>query len=147
MGYGSRAIQALTGFYNGELYDIGTENIEFDRDDLNDSGPSPGSKLQDEKIAVRSVESMPPLLQRLAERKPEQLDYLGVSFGLTRELLRFWRRSGFVPLYASQKANALTGEYSFVVLKMLASSVAQDVSWLSSFAAGESTNLFSPESI
>ena len=135
MGYGSRAIEALTGFYNGELYDIGTEDAaEVDSESLEQSS---GSKLNDERIAVRSVESMPPLLQRLAERRPEQLDYLGVSFGLTRELLRFWRRSGFVPLYASQKANTLTGEYSFVVLKMLASSVAQDSSWLSSFAAGE----------
>jgi tRNA(Met) C34 N-acetyltransferase TmcA len=32
---------------------------------------------------------MPPLLQRLTERKPENLDYLGVSYGLTSQLLRF----------------------------------------------------------
>lgn len=31
---------------------------------------------------------MPPLLQRLTERKPESLDYLGVSYGLTPQLLR-----------------------------------------------------------
>ena len=31
---------------------------------------------------------MPPLLQRLSERKPENLDYLGVSYGLTPSLLR-----------------------------------------------------------
>jgi hypothetical protein len=31
---------------------------------------------------------MPPLLQRLTERKPENLDYLGVSYGLTSQLLR-----------------------------------------------------------
>ena len=32
---------------------------------------------------VRSATAMPPLLQRLSERRPEQLDYLGVSYGLT----------------------------------------------------------------
>lgn len=31
---------------------------------------------------------MPPLLQRLTERKPESLDYLGVSYGITPQLLR-----------------------------------------------------------
>lgn len=78
---------------------------------------------------------MPPLLQRLSERKPETLDYLGVSFGLTKDLLRFWKKMGFMPLYASQKENALTGEYTFVMLKSLASGVAQSEEWLSSFAA------------
>lgn len=32
---------------------------------------------------------MPPLLQNLTERKPENLDYLGVSYGLTPQLLRY----------------------------------------------------------
>ena len=38
---------------------------------------------------VRSVSSMPPLLRRLSERKPEALDYIGVSYGLTPQLLRY----------------------------------------------------------
>jgi hypothetical protein len=37
---------------------------------------------------VRAPTAMPPLLQRLTERKPETLDYLGVSYGLTPPLLR-----------------------------------------------------------
>lgn len=84
---------------------------------------------------------MPPLLQRLSERKPEQLDYLGVSFGLTRELLRFWKRAGFTPLYASQKENSLTGEYTFVMLRALLNNVAQAEPWLSAFAQGVSIRL------
>ena len=32
---------------------------------------------------------MPPLLQRLSERRPEALDYLGVSYGITPQLLRY----------------------------------------------------------
>jgi N-acetyltransferase 10 len=82
---------------------------------------------------------MPPLLQRLSERKPEALDYLGVSFGLTKELLRFWKKLGFMPLYASQKENALTGEHTFVMLRGLLSNVAQADGWLSAFAQGVSS--------
>ena len=80
---------------------------------------------------------MPPLLQRLSERNPENLDYLGVSFGLTKDLLRFWKRLGFTPLYASQKENSLTGEYTFVMIRGLLSNVAQADGWLSAFADGE----------
>lgn len=79
---------------------------------------------------------MPPLLQRMSERKPESLDYLGVTFGLTKDLLRFWKRCSFVPLYASQKENDLTGEYTFVMLKGLSSNVAQSDGWLASFSQG-----------
>jgi len=152
MGYGARAIEALNSFYSGELF-----NIDDVPEDLGESfaeaaqvGPvsctarkgrvkadRQDASLQSDTIAVRSADKMPPLLQRLSERKPEQLDYLGVSFGLTKELLRFWKRSGFVPLYASQKENSLTGEYTFVMLRGLLSNVAQADGWLSAFAQGE----------
>jgi N-acetyltransferase 10 len=39
-------------------------------------------------ISIRAPTAMPPLLLRLTERKPESLDYLGVSYGLTSPLLR-----------------------------------------------------------
>ena len=94
------------------------------------------TSLKSDTIAIRSADRMPPLLQRLSERKPEALDYLGVSFGLTRDLLRFWKRCGFTPLYASQKENELTGEYSFVMLRGLSSHFAQADGWLSSFSQG-----------
>ncbi len=77
---------------------------------------------------------MPPLLQRLSERKPEQLDYLGVSYGLTKDLLRFWKRAGYVPLYIRQTSNDLTGEHTCVMLKTLDSTVAGSQQWLSAFA-------------
>jgi N-acetyltransferase 10 len=44
--------------------------------------------LKTDHPKVRAPEAMPPLLQRLSERKPESLDYLGVSYGLTPQLLR-----------------------------------------------------------
>ena len=99
---------------------------------------------------------MPPLLQRLTERKPENLDYLGVSYGLTPQLLRyvyilqdtfvallisvamirFWKRAGYVPLYIRQTTSELTGEHACVMVRGLNSSVESELDWLGEFAQG-----------
>lgn len=57
---------------------------------------------------------------RLEERSAEELDYLGVSFGLTLELLKFWKKAGFAPVYVRQTTNDLTGEHTTIMLKPLA---------------------------
>lgn len=44
----------------------------------------------------------PPLLSKLTEVPPEHLDYLGVSFGMTAELFKFWSTNGFAPVYVRQ---------------------------------------------
>jgi len=94
--------------------------------------------LLEEHIGPRK--NLPPLLLKLSERKPEKLDYLGVSYGLTQELLRFWKRCGFTPTYLRQTANDLTGEHSTVMLKILNQSEDEQVlqkdistSWLPLF--------------
>lgn len=60
---------------------------------------------------------MPPLLARLLERPVEKLDYFGVSFGLTLNLLKFWKRLSFVPVYLRQGVNDLTGEHTCIMLQ------------------------------
>jgi tRNA(Met) C34 N-acetyltransferase TmcA len=42
-----------------------------------------------------------------------------VSYGLTQDLLRFWKKCGFVPTYLRQTANDLTGEHSNIVLRLV----------------------------
>jgi N-acetyltransferase 10 len=95
---------------------------------------------------------MPPLLQRLAERKPENIDYLGVSFGLTSQLLRFalsafrstfphvihrfWKRGGYVPLYIRQTQSELTGEHTIVMVRGLKSSTDEELGWLGELSNG-----------
>lgn len=56
--------------------------------------------LLGEKILPRT--NLPPLLIHLRERHPEKLCYIGVSFGATRELFRFWRKHNFLPFYIGQ---------------------------------------------
>jgi hypothetical protein len=42
---------------------------------------------------------MKPLLKKLSEVRPVNLHYLGVSFGMTKELFRFWKKNSYFPVY------------------------------------------------
>lgn len=90
--------------------------------------------LQTDKIGIRDAAKMPPLLQRLSERQPEKLDYLGVSYGITPLLFKFWKRAGYVPLYMRQTQNELTGEHTCVMLRGLNSNKDETAVWLGAFS-------------
>lgn len=68
------------------------------------------------KEVIAPKKKIPTLLKRLVERPPEAIDYIGTSYGLTKDLLRFWKSLKFVPLYVGQKSNDLTGEHSCIML-------------------------------
>ncbi|KAL3316606.1 N-acetyltransferase 10, partial [Cichlidogyrus casuarinus] len=55
-----------------------------------------------EKFLAKKTESLPPLLSRLSERPAEKLHYLGVAFGATPSLIRFWKRAAYIPVYLRQ---------------------------------------------
>lgn len=99
MGYGSRALDLLEKYYEAHMIDVDEEEGDQHR-------PGAGLRIVDEET-VSSVSSKDQssknrklrLLWKLSERKPERLDYLGTSFGITGPLLKFWKKSGFVPVY------------------------------------------------
>ncbi|XP_016937181.2 RNA cytidine acetyltransferase [Drosophila suzukii] len=115
MGYGKRAIQLLKDYYARKhtnledgpaaSQDVGKGIEEVEEEELS---------LLKEQIRPRS--RIPTLLQRLHERLPERVDYIGTSYGLTSDLLKFWKSAGFVPVYLSQKSNELTAEHSCIML-------------------------------
>src|SRR5699024_10724707 len=130
MGYGSRALELLIDFYEGkftslseDLSDPQEEMVRVTDAELNESN------LLDDNVHVRDIRSMPPLFSKLSERRPDALDYVGVSYGLTPSLHKFWKRSSFVPVYLRQTPNELTGEHSCVMLRGL-STGSSDISWL-----------------
>ncbi|KAF9254986.1 DUF699-domain-containing protein [Marasmius fiardii PR-910] len=134
MGYGSRALQALNEFYSGDYVNL--DEVEKAEEQYPDPGIiEPSTSLSTDKPTVRSANAMPPLLQRLSEIKPAQLDYLGVSYGLTGPLLRFWKRLGYVPLYIRHTASDLTGEHTCVMVRGLNSTPEGELEWLGEFAA------------
>eukprot|EP01094_Clydonella_sp_ATCC50884_P023746 TRINITY_DN576_c0_g1_i7.p2 TRINITY_DN576_c0_g1~~TRINITY_DN576_c0_g1_i7.p2 ORF type:complete len:147 (+),score=26.55 TRINITY_DN576_c0_g1_i7:427-867(+) len=100
MGYGSRALDLLSQYFEGELSAVDDTPRALERPRA--PPPSDGSTLLTEKIAPR--QHLPPLLQDLSSRPPEHLHYIGSSFGVTLPLFRFWSRAGYHPLYAGQTA-------------------------------------------
>lgn len=100
MGYGSKALDLLTDFYEGKFADL-SENTKSSGEEtikrVTDVELTNASLLDDD-IKVRNIKDMPALFARLSERRPDRLDYIGVSYGLTRPLLNFWKRSSFAPV-------------------------------------------------
>eukprot|EP00743_Colponemidia_sp_Colp-15_P004675 GILK01005037.1.p1 GENE.GILK01005037.1~~GILK01005037.1.p1 ORF type:complete len:1046 (-),score=256.41 GILK01005037.1:107-3244(-) len=118
MGYGQRAMELLTRYYQGEITGL-NEDEEMDEQttDSKSKTANGSADLSTEKLKPRGHRK--PLLQRLSERRPEKMHYIGVSYGLTENLFKFWKKSGFEPVYVRQTANDLTGEHTCIMLKPL----------------------------
>ena len=129
MGYGSRALQLLERFYRGELVSPSPDDLEDDPEDLQqrDTTPATGGDLMNEVIKPRA--QLKPLLTKLSDLRPPRLDWIGVSFGLTSSLFKFYRRLQYLPVYLRQTTNDITGEHSTIMLK----SLVNDATWLNEF--------------
>ncbi|XP_057528601.1 RNA cytidine acetyltransferase 1 [Amaranthus tricolor] len=119
LGYGSVAVELLTRYFEGHLTSISESEDELNVDETPVSIVEAAQKISllEEKIKPRA--NLPPLLVHLRERRAEKLHYLAVSFGLTLDLFRFWRKHKFVPFYIGSIPNAVTGEHTCMVLKAL----------------------------
>lgn len=129
MGYGSKALELLVDFYEGKFANLSEDGDQFLEETITRVTDEElgNSSLLDDDIKVRDIRKMPPLFSKLSERKPDHLDYVGVSYGLTQPLHRFWKRATFAPVYLRQTANELTGEHTCVMIRPLGSG--EDVSW------------------
>lgn len=134
MGYGSQSLRLLVDFYEGRIALMNESEPHQEETMVRVTDAElESSTLQTDSIKVRDIGSMPPLFSRLSERRPQSLDYLGVSYGLTPQLHKFWKRAEFAPVYLRQTPNELTGEHSCVMIRSLASG-ANDRAWLGAFA-------------
>lgn len=129
MGYGARALFLLKQYYEFKIPSIEENILEVQEEIENVETEEVG--LLEEQIEPRK--KLPPLLLMLSERVPEKLDYIGVSYGLTEPLLKFWKRAGFVPVYLRQTTNDITGEHTCIMLNMVNSDEDVDKQWLTSF--------------
>ena len=122
MGYGTKAIELLIAHFQGdfqtEVLDVGVYGNEGSVETASDStSKEEGGGLQQEEITQKAT--LPPLLVPVSELPTEQLNWLGVSYGLTPELLNFWSRQMFKMCYIRQSTNDLTGEHSVIMLRQL----------------------------
>ena len=95
--------------------------------------PTNVSSTNDDEINVKSSKSAAPLLVKLEERPAEKLDYIGVSFGLTSDLFRFWKKRSMRPVYIRQSANDITGEHSCIMLKTISTLPDSQSDWCRQF--------------
>lgn len=56
-----------------------------------------GAVLKDERLKPKK--KLKPILQKLSERVPVPVHYLGTSFGVTKELFNFWKKNRLEPVY------------------------------------------------
>lgn len=126
MGYGSRAIKLLQEYYSGKMIDLGEKSVEEPIQDIT-GVPDEDLNILSERIGKLNIcleilttglhvtciqiysqlcliiavprKNLPPLLLKLTERSPEVLHYIGVSYGVTLPLLKFWKRAGYLPVY------------------------------------------------
>lgn len=129
MGYGSRALHLLKQYYEFKIPCLKENETMKEEIEMNVDSDTAG--LLEEFIEPRN--KLSPLLLKLSERRPEHLDYLGVSFGLTENLLKFWKRAGYVPVYVRQTTNDLTGEHSCIMLHILNTSLYKENQWLEAY--------------
>jgi len=66
--------------------------------------------------AVRSRGLGSKLLSEIRAEFAEGVDWLGVGYGATPELVRFWARNGYDAVHLATSRNATSGEYSVVML-------------------------------
>ncbi|KAG8191247.1 hypothetical protein JTE90_003260 [Oedothorax gibbosus] len=101
MGYGSQALQFLQEFYEGKL-------INLDETCMDESS-SLGDGLN------RNSSSDSSFLQKLTEVQSDSVEYILVSCNLVSDLLRFWKKVGFVPVFISDKKNSEETHTLFMV--------------------------------
>lgn len=143
MGYGTIAIQQLIDYYKGKFTSLEEQTCNGDnpsKEDVENNMDVDDDAIEmvdDQELGLlkeqlRPKQRIPVLLKRLSERRAEYIDYVGVSFGLTKQLLKFWKALGFIPIYLSQKSNDLTGEHTCIAIHNIsAQNQLENNDWLS----------------
>ena len=119
-GYGTRALELLHKYYDGLMIDL--DNIKTDEsEEIYGKEEIVNEETKDGLLSesIKQRKGLPPILQKLSERKPLSIQYMGTSFGITPELYNFWTKNQYVPLYIRQTSNDLTGEHTCILVKPL----------------------------
>jgi N-acetyltransferase 10 len=133
MGYGTRALQLLSEFYEGKIINLNEEenagdnyinNNKNNEKDIknnsnNNSNNNKNSKENLMKEEIKPKKKLKPLLSRLQDIRPPKVFYIGTAFGLTKELYSFWRKNNYFPFYIKMTENDITGEHTCILIKPL----------------------------
>lgn len=115
LGYGSRAVELLSKFFDGTLQGKNLVTLESIMNiDKTDAQPDQNEKTSNE---LAPKKSLAPLLKPVEEVKPIKINYISVSFGLTRQLYNFWAKNEFQPFCVKLSRNEITGEHNCMIIK------------------------------
>ena len=115
MGYGSRALQILSQFYEGKIVNL--NEVNCNSNDTENKSSINNANLQTELLKPKK--KLKPLLSCLSDVKPSFVHWIGTAFGLTKELFNFWKKNDFHPVYLKLSENDITGEHSCIMMKPL----------------------------
>ena len=111
----------LIKYYEGQLTDADAENLVDEAEQFKLSEAPKFEQgthgIKDEELKPKK--NMKPILQKLSERRPVPVHYIGTSFGVTKELLKFWTKNKLESVYVRQTANELTGEHTCLMIRPL----------------------------
>ena len=112
MGYGSRAMDLMRQFFKNELGGLNAKVTwsSFCSSEVNTiSGETLDSQIQPKR-------QLPSLLKNVTDICPPDVNYLSVSYGLTKELFKFWDKNHFKCVYIKHTKNDVTGENNAIML-------------------------------
>jgi N-acetyltransferase 10 len=88
MGFGTRAMKLLVDYYTGKFSEPASGESAAPL--IAKNGVPSDAESADLLHEIISPHETPlPLLSELSEREHERVDYIGVCFGLTEDLLRY----------------------------------------------------------
>lgn len=93
LGYGSRSIELINKFLVRKR-----KNSRSNQD-------------------IRKEKNIPAILNKIQSKIPPKIDYIGVAFGLDLQLLCFWKKNGFAPLFLQKKKNSFIENENTIMIK------------------------------
>jgi N-acetyltransferase 10 len=115
MGYGSRALQLLRDFFQQNTLE-GPKRIDWNSFVNHQTAPAPADTIDSAERVLLPKRQLPSLLKKSTELDPPSVQYLSVSYGMTRELFKFWDKNGFSLVHLKHSKNEVTGENNAIML-------------------------------
>ena len=113
MGYGSRALDLLRQFFKSNEGD----KVNW-KAFINPEFPSEiDSSVND--TSIKPKKQLPSLLKKASEIQAPNIEYLSVSYGMSKELFKFWDKNGFNLVHLKHTKNEQTGENNAIMLSEL----------------------------
>jgi len=131
LGYGTRTVKLLAKYYSNSENKNYVEENAFELRKHRESIKTINSVKRFDRNYKLFKTKIRILLRSVHDRPSKNLQFLGVSFGLTQELFNFWHRNKFQPVYLRQKINEFTGSQKIIMVRIIEDSkISKIANWL-----------------